>query len=157
TYTGSHSLTFSGASASPAGTVPTVANSSGTAVAFGSETTLNFTAGVAAVTSTKNGLMKLNRAEVASIAATDGSLSTTSGLTVTVSPGSASKLAFVNATISAGSVSLPCLFTCTVTSLGNSGTMQAGVAVTDSLGNTVSGLGAGHSVAVTTSGGTVAG
>ena len=32
-YTGSHSLTFAGASSSPGGTAPTVANSSGTATA----------------------------------------------------------------------------------------------------------------------------
>ena len=35
TYTGSHSLVFSGASSSPGGNAPTVANSSGSAIAFG--------------------------------------------------------------------------------------------------------------------------
>ena len=49
TYTGSHNITFSGASASPGGNAPTVANASGTATAFGSATALTFTAGVASV------------------------------------------------------------------------------------------------------------
>ncbi len=45
---------------------PTVANSSGTAIAFGTATTISFTAGVAtAVSSTKNGVMKLYDAEEA--------------------------------------------------------------------------------------------
>ncbi len=48
-YTGSHSLTFSGASASPSGTVPTVSDSAGADIAFGSATALNFSAGVATV------------------------------------------------------------------------------------------------------------
>ncbi len=48
-YAGSQSLTFSGASA--IGTnKPTVANSSGTAIAFGTATAITFTAGVATVT-----------------------------------------------------------------------------------------------------------
>ncbi|HVC06992.1 MAG TPA: hypothetical protein VND98_05345, partial [Solirubrobacterales bacterium] len=46
TYTGSHSLTFSGAASSPAGNAPTVSNSSGSAVAFGSATALTFSNGV---------------------------------------------------------------------------------------------------------------
>src|ERR1044072_7624656 len=40
THTGSHRLIVSGAPASPGGTSPTVANSSGTAVAFGSATAI---------------------------------------------------------------------------------------------------------------------
>ena len=55
------------------------------------------------------------------------------------------------------SLSSPCYFTCTATSLGSSGTIKAGVAVTDTYGNVVSGLGSGHSVAVTTTGGTLTG
>ena len=46
-YTGSKNLTFSGASASPGGNAPTVSNSSGTAVAFGTATPITFTSGVA--------------------------------------------------------------------------------------------------------------
>jgi hypothetical protein len=101
--------------------------------------------------------MKLNKAEVASVAATDGSISTASGLAITVSAASAARLALSGATVSAGSLSSPCLFTCTATSLGNSGTLKAKVAVTDSLGNAVSALGSGHTVSVTASGGTITG
>lgn len=157
-YAGSHNIIFSGASASPNATLPTVVNSTGTAVAFGTATALTFTAGVAAVTSSKNGLTKLNRAEVANITAGDGSISTPVALVVTVSPGAASKLAFSNVSISAGVLGSPCLFTCTVTGLGNSGTVKAKVNVTDSVGNTVSAIGSGHTVTVTvTAGATITG
>jgi hypothetical protein len=157
TYTGSHNLTFSGASASPAGNAPTVANSSGTAIAFGSATAITFTTGVATVSSSKNGAMKLNRAEVASVAATDGSISTAAGLAITVSPAAAARLALSGTVLSAGSLGSPCLFTCTATGIGNSGTLSARVAVTDSLGNVVSALGTGHTVSVTANGGSISG
>ncbi len=93
TYTGSHSLIFSGAAASPGGTAPTVANSSGSATAFGKDTAINFTAGVATVSSSKNGLMKIYRAGPASIAATESSTSigTDSPLEIVVTPGAPSK------------------------------------------------------------------
>jgi hypothetical protein len=156
-YTGSHNLVFSGATASPSGTAPTVVNSAGTAVAFGSATALTFTSGVASVASSKNGVMKLNRAGAASIAVTEGSISTGTPLAVTVSPAAAARLALSSVTISAGVLGSPCLFTCTVTGLGNSGTLKAKVAVTDSLGNTVSALGSGHSVSVTANGGVITG
>ena len=156
-YTGSHNLTFSGAGTSAGGNAPTVVNSAGTAIAFGAETALTFTSGVAAVASSKNGLMKLFKAEAVSLTATDGSISTAAPITVTVAATSASKLALVNVSASAGSLSSPCFFTCTMTALGNSGTIQAKVAVTDTYGNTVSNLGTGHSVAVTTSPGTITG
>ena len=55
TYTGSHKLTFSGASASPSGEMPTVTNSSGTATAFGTATAIEFNAGVASVSGSSNG------------------------------------------------------------------------------------------------------
>jgi len=156
-YTGAHNLVFSGASASPSGTAPTVINSAGTVVNFGSATALTFTSGVASVASSKNGVMKLNRAGAASIAVTDGSISTATPLAVTVSPAAAAKLALTGVTLSAGSAGTPCLFTCTVTGLGNSGTLTAKVAVTDSLGNTVSNLGSGHTVSVTANGGAIVG
>ena len=44
-----------------------------------------------------------------------------------------------------------------MTGLGNSGTLKAKVAVTDSLGNTVSALGSGHTVSVTATGGAITG
>jgi len=89
--------------------------------------------------------------------ASDGTISTPTGLTITVSPGTASKLALTHLTAGAGSIGAGCLFTCTVTSLGNNNTIKANVAVADSLGNTVSALGSGHSVKVTSTGGTIAG
>lgn len=151
-YTGSHNLTFSGATASPSGAVPTVSDNSNVAVAFGSATAIAFTAGVAKVSSTKNGVMKLSRAGSASITVSEGSISS-APVAVTVSTGSVSKLALTNLAISAGTLGSPCLFTCTLTGLGNSGTVTAKVAVTDSMGNTVSALGSGHAVKVTTNGG----
>jgi len=159
TYTGAKNLTFSGASASPNGTTPTVANSSGTATNFGTATAITFTAGVATtVTSTKNGVMKLYRAESANVAVSDGTISSTP-IAITVSPLAASRWGFTSVTLSAGSLGANCVFACTVTSLGNSGTVKAKIAVTDAYGNTVSALGTGHSakVTVTTGTGTISG
>lgn len=156
-YTGARSLTFSGASASPGGTPPTIVDSAGTATAFGTATAINFSSGVASVSSSKNGVMRLYKSGVANIAVSDGPISTPAPLAVTVSPASASKLAFANVTISTGSLGPPCLFTCAVTGLGNSGTVKASVLVTDTYGNTASAVGKGHSVNVTANGGTISG
>lgn len=157
-YAGSHNVTFTGASSSPNATPPTVVNSAGTAISFGSATALTFTAGVAAVASSKNGLMKLYRAESPSIAVSDGSISSATPVAATVTPTSASKWALTNINVSAGSLGSPCIFTCTLTGLGNSGTVKAKVAVADTYGNTVSALGSGHAAKVTTNGtGTIVG
>jgi len=158
-YTGAHNITFSGAAASPSGAAPTVANNSGTAVPFGTATAIEFTAGVATVvSSTKNGVMKLNKVETANITATDGSISTPSGLTIAVSTGAAARLSLTHVTASAGSIATGCFFACTITGLGNSGTVKANVAVTDSSGNPISAIGTGHAVKVTaTTGSTVTG
>jgi hypothetical protein len=157
-YTGTKNLTFSGASASPSGALPTVVNSSGTATNFGTATTITFTAGVATVSSAKNGVMKLNRAGAASIAVSDGSISNPVPLAITVAVGAAARLGITNITISAGALGSNCLFTCTLTGIGNSGKVTAKVAVTDSVGNTVSNLGTSPSVKVTTNGtGTISG
>jgi hypothetical protein len=157
-YAGSKNIIFSGASASPSGTLPTVVNSAGTVVNFGSATALTFTAGVAAVSASKNGLAKLNKAGATNVSATDGTLTTPTPLALTVSVGTASKLALFELTASAGSISTPCLFTCTVTALGNSGTVKAKVGITDSVGNTVANVGAAKTVNVTvTTGGTISG
>jgi hypothetical protein len=94
TYTGTKNLIFSGAgsSASPV-TVPTVRNSSGTAVPFGSATAINFVNGVATVSGGNNGAMTLYKAETATISATDGTYSSSGSdrLTVAVSPQGLSK------------------------------------------------------------------
>lgn len=156
-YAGSKNIVFSGSGASPAGTLPTVVNSAGTVVSFGSATALTFTAGVAAVTSSKNGLARLYKAGAAAITASDGTISTPASLELTVGVGAAARLGLLNTVSSAGSIGSPCLFTCPVTLLGNSGTVTASVAVTDSAGNTVSTLGTGHTAKVTSTGGTIAG
>jgi hypothetical protein len=157
-YAGIHNLVFSSASVSPAGNTPTVApTSSTTGIPLGTETPINFTNGVASVASSKNGLLKLYDAEVVSLTVTDGTVSAATPVTIAVSPATASKLALIGVTKSAGSLSATCYFTCTVTGLGNSGTVQAGVAVTDTYGNIVSNIGTGHSVTVSSTGGAVSG
>jgi hypothetical protein len=159
TYTGSHNLTYSGATASPSATAPTVVSSAGTATPLGTATAITFTAGVAAVTTSKNGLLKLYRAESPSVSVSDGTISSAAPIVFTVTPTTATRWAITSISVSAGSLGSTCLFTCTVTGLGNSGTVKAKVAVADAYGNTVSALGAGHSakVTVTTGSGTVSG
>jgi hypothetical protein len=156
-YTGSKNVTFAGATASPSGAQPTVANSAGTAVNFGSATALTFTSGVATPASSKNGFMKLNKVEAAAITASDGTISTPSSLALTVSTGTAARLGLVETTASAGTIGSPCLFTCTIATLGNSGTVKSKVAITDSAGNIVSNVGAAKTVTVTATGGTIVG
>ena len=73
TFTGSHNLVFSGASASAEGKAPTVVNASGTAIPFGEATALTFTKGVATVASSKNGYMQIYKPGEAKITATEGS------------------------------------------------------------------------------------
>jgi hypothetical protein len=160
TYTGAKSITFSGALASPSGALPTVVNSAGTAINFGSATALNFTAGVAAVASSKNGYAKLNRAGATSITATDGTLTTSTPLALTVNTAAANRVAIAEPLVSAGSIGSPCLFTCAITALGNAGTVKADVSITDSVGNTITNIGAAKTVTVTvtvTAGGTIVG
>jgi hypothetical protein len=154
-YTGSRNITFSGAAAGPSGTLPTVVNSAGTAVNFGSATALTFTAGVAAVTSSKNGLAKLTQAGATNVTASDGTVSTPSALALNVSVGAASRIAFSGLSASAGTVGSPCLFTCSISALGNAGAVKSKVAITDANGNVVSNL--AKSITVTASGGTLVG
>jgi len=156
-YAGAKNIVFSGAIAGPAGTVPTVVNSAGTAINFGTVTALTFTSGVAAVTSSKNGLLRLYKAGATSVSASDGTISTATPLAFTVAVGTAARLGVTSVTASAGTIGSPCLFTCPITTLGNGGTVTAKVSVTDSAGNTVSELGTGHTAKVTTTGGTIAG
>ncbi len=156
-YAGAKNITFSGPSAGPAGTVPTVVNNAGTATNFGSATALTFTAGVAAVSASKNGMMRLYLAGATSVSATDGTISTTTPLALTVGVGAAARWGLSSVTSSVGKIGSPCLFTCPVTALGNGGTITAQVSVTDSAGNTVSELGSGHAAKVTTTGGTIVG
>jgi len=151
-YAGSKSIVFSGAEASPSGAAATVTNSAGTATNFGAATVLTFTAGATATR-----VLKLNKTGAANVAATDGTISTTAPVAFTVSTGAAARWALTSLAVSAGSIGSPCLFTCPVTALGNGGTVSANVSVTDSVGNTVSALGSGHTAKVTANGGTVTG
>jgi hypothetical protein len=98
----------------------------------------------------------VNPAGSATFSASDGTL-TTAPLAFTVSAGAAARVAFTKVTLSAGSASSPCLFTCTVTGLGNSGTLKANLAITDGVGNTVSAIGTGRTATVTATGGTISG
>lgn len=87
-YTGNHSLTFSGSSVAPDGTThPTVAGTN-----FGTATTVNFSSGASATTPAMK-LYNATESQPRSIAVTDGSISTPSPdqLSVTVTAGSASK------------------------------------------------------------------
>ncbi len=95
-YTGDKSLTFSGAnSSSNPVTNPTVTNKTGTAVNFGTAETITFSNGVVTVSGSANGVMTLYKAETATIAVTDGTISaaSTDRLTVTVSAGTFAKFA----------------------------------------------------------------
>ena len=146
-YTGTHKLTFGPVAYSPSGEEATVTNLGGAAIDFGTPTSISFSSGVATVSAGKNGAMTLVKAGSTSIVVSDGSISNGSGLSVTVSPGTAARLAWSHAT-STSPLSEPCLFTCTGDELGKSGDFTANVSVTDSLGNTVSDLGSGHTVTV---------
>lgn len=98
-FTGDQVLVFSGANSIGSFT-PTVTDKNGTAVNFGSNTTITFTSGV----SSAGGLMVLYKAESASIAATKGSIATPSALSVTVNPAAAASLRVTGtATQTAGS------------------------------------------------------
>jgi hypothetical protein len=150
TYIGSHNLTFGGANNSPNANKPTVTNSAGAAKNFATVTAITFTNGIATTAGANNGVMVLYNAETANVTVASGAVNNGAGLTVTVATGPAARLAWTHVTVSAGTLSVPCLFTCTVTTLGNAGALTANVSVTDSSGNTVSSLGAGHTVTVST-------
>jgi hypothetical protein len=156
-YTGSHSLTFGPVADSPSGAHATVADSSGTAVNFGTATPISFNEGVATVSGAKNGAMTLVKAGSTSITVTDGSVSNGSGLAATVSPGAAARIAWTHATMSKGTLSSPCLFTCTGIEMSSMGNFKANVSITDGSGNTVSGLGSGKTASVTSASGTITG
>jgi hypothetical protein len=156
-YVGSKNITFAGATASPSGTLPTVVSAAGTVVNFGTATALTFTNGVATPASSKNGFTKLNKVETANVTASDGTISTAAAVVLTVSAGAANRVALLEVKTSAGTIGSPCLFTCTITLLGNSGTVQAKAAISDSVGNIVSNLTAKTVTVTATVGGTVVG
>jgi hypothetical protein len=157
TYTGIRDIYFSGALPSPSAAAPTIVNTSGTAIAFGAATALNFKTGVAAVASSKNGLMRLTTAGETSISASDGTIGTATPLVLNVLVGTATRWALIELTSSAGTIGSPCLLTCPVTGLGNKGTIAARVGIVDASGNTVANVGASRIAKVTANGGTIVG
>ncbi|MGM0587392.1 MAG: invasin domain 3-containing protein [Bacteroidota bacterium] len=122
-YTGDKSLTFSGASAAPDGTNPTVTAKDGTATNFGTATTINFASGQATVSGGSNGSMVLYKDETATVGVTDGSISENATLDVTVSPASAAAF-----NLAAGS-----------TNLTTGGTTNLTITAVDAYGNTATG------------------
>ncbi len=151
TYTGTKTLTFSGADSalSPA-TSPTVTNNSGSATPFNTATLINFTNGIATVSGSANGVLRLVRAQTALVAATDGTISSsgTDRLSVTVSPGALGKFALTVASPQTSGVAFT--GTNTLAALDDWGntvtTFSAAttpVTLTSTLSGTISGLGSG--------------
>lgn len=134
-YAGSKNLTFTGANVAPNGTThPTVTNSSGTAINFGSTTAISFTNGVAQVSGSNNGVMTLFKAETALIKVSDGTINNGTGLSITVSAATAAGLGFTNATIDGGTVT-------TVSCTGTVGSTSFSCTLSPTSGN-----GSGHSM-----------
>jgi uncharacterized repeat protein (TIGR01451 family) len=102
-YNGDHTLTFAGAATSNGGNAPTVTDKSGTPIAFGSNTTLTFVAGVASnIQAAGEATLTLYHAQLANVtAAESGGPSTASSTMITVTPAAASALKF--GTINSGS------------------------------------------------------
>ncbi|HTA37095.1 MAG TPA: hypothetical protein VK761_10295, partial [Solirubrobacteraceae bacterium] len=86
TFAGNKSLSFAGANTIGLNH-PTVSSSTGTATNFGTPTTISFSAGVAKVTGSNNGVIKLYAAETAKVAVTDAADGIAGALTLIVSPG----------------------------------------------------------------------
>ncbi len=98
-YVGSHNLTFGGAGISVGGNHPTVSNSAGVATNFGTATAITFTTGVASVAGANNGVMRLYKAETASVTVVSGAVNNGAGLSVTVGVAAAASLGLAAATI----------------------------------------------------------
>jgi hypothetical protein len=126
-YTGDKSLTFGGASNAPNGTHPTVANKTGSAINFGTVTTITFASGVATVSGSNNGVMTLYKSETASVTVSDGSITNGAGTSVTVS---AAAPAGITATSGAGQSA----------NISTAFTNPLAATVTDTYGNTKSGV-----------------
>lgn len=136
-YTGA-ALSWSGASASPTGTAPSL------------PTNPTWVSGVATFGVT------LVDAQTATLTVSDGTRSVTLS-PITVAPGTPTNLAWTSVSSPAGLPS-PCFFTCTYASgFGNSQTWSAQVSITDSQGNVVNNIGSGVSVAVVLGGGVIKG
>jgi hypothetical protein len=129
-YTGAKSLTFGGAST--IGTSkPTVSNSSGTATAFGTSTSITFASGIGKASGANNGVMTLYKAETANVTVTDGSIGNGAGLSVTVKAAAAAAMAFVNCSLPEGNA------TCSgqPIAMGNNGNLTFNMQTQDAFGN----------------------
>ncbi len=93
-YTGSKNLKFAGAKVNGLKS-PTVSNASGAATTFGSTTAITFASGVAKVSGTSNGLMRLYALETANVTVSDGTF-TSAALPVTVEAALVSSLTLIN-------------------------------------------------------------
>jgi hypothetical protein len=147
-YTGSRSLTFTGADSSISGSAPTVSNASGTAVRFGVATSITFTSGVASVSGSTNGVMRLYKAQNATVSVTDGTRSSTGNdrLTVTVSPASLQQFAWVLATSQTNGAPFSGTNTLTAqdtyrNTLTSFDASSSNVTITTSLSGSITGLG----------------
>jgi len=120
-YSGSHSLTFSGASA--IGTHnPTVTNSSGTAVNFGTATAVTFTNGV----SSAGGVMRLYKSGAASITVAEGGSYTSNAVSVTVSSAPPSSFTVTNPGTRTAGTAFTVTLTASNDAYGNAPTSYAG-------------------------------
>jgi hypothetical protein len=130
-FTGSKSMTITGQSAAN-GNAPTPGS-----------TNVTFTNGVGTVAVT------LYKSGSNTVTVTSGNLSGTSN-SVTVNAGAGTKLAWTSVVVTTGTVSNPCLFTCTVTGIGNNNTFVARVSITDLYGNVVTDFGSAQTITVST-------
>ncbi|MFA5392704.1 MAG: hypothetical protein WC306_03455 [Candidatus Paceibacterota bacterium] len=134
-YSGDKAITFSGASTSLRGNIPTATSFAGTDVAFGTATSISFANGL----SSSDIAMKLYTAEVATVKATDGSLTTSNAnaLTVTVAGGTATGLTWLVQPVSVVVENAPWKeFTIAVTdAYGNTSSSSTEVTVAPSAGS----------------------
>jgi hypothetical protein len=102
-YTGAHKLVFSPAS-TVGGNVSSVTDSTGTVVAIGTATSIEFSEGVAEGTEGRNGVATLYKSGAQALKATEGSITNATAATVTVTPGPAASMTMTGspATVAAG-------------------------------------------------------
>jgi len=122
-YSGAKTLNWSGPGAAPAGQNPSYPANP-----------VTFTANGTATVS-----ITLVKAETTTLKVIEGSFTATGN--VTVNPGAATNLAWTSVSVSAGTITPGCLFTCTVSAMGNKQSFSAKVSVTDAEGNTVNNIG----------------
>ncbi|MGB6031266.1 MAG: hypothetical protein WBH55_00415, partial [Bacteroidota bacterium] len=148
-YAGTKTLIFSGAipSTDPV-TPPTVTNTLGTAVSFGSSTAISFTNGVATTSAGRNGVMILYNARTDTISVSDGALSSNGTDRLVVSVTAAEMAKFIVSFDSPQTNGIPFSGVNTLTAsdaYGNTKTsFNAGtdnVTIQSSLTGTISGLG----------------